>query len=314
MADVAEREGVEPTMGQSPFALARGLTFERFLFKNAGQRLREALIRAGVLPEGAQGLEDFRLRFNSGRMKSLDDALTGTAELLRSLRSPDAQKRRPAIIAAATLRLPERVMLPETILVIDVLAVRYDTEPVTLIVGEIKTYPDRGGYTDSAELATARAQAGVYVHGLRTTLGALGLTNSLQVSDQGFLVLSRPGSNYPSVRAGEDLRFQAWRAERGFTQLEEAARGLPPPGKDDPLGAVSSAGTAYSQDCISFCDRAPLCFERALKAEDPLFLGEDVCRFLGTVSLARALAILDGDEPRDRVEVDIARRLGMSER
>ena len=33
MARVAEAEGVSPTMGQSPFALARGQTFERALFR-----------------------------------------------------------------------------------------------------------------------------------------------------------------------------------------------------------------------------------------------------------------------------------------
>ena len=31
------------------------------------------------------------------------------------------------------------------------------------MVGEIKTYPDRGGHTDGGELAQARAQAGVYI-------------------------------------------------------------------------------------------------------------------------------------------------------
>ncbi len=58
-------------------------------------------------------------------------------------------------------------MLPEAILVIDGAAVILrDLTPPELIVGEIKTYPDRGGYTEPAQLAQARAQAGVYVHGL----------------------------------------------------------------------------------------------------------------------------------------------------
>ncbi len=39
------------------------------------------------------------------------------------------------------------------------------------MVGKTKTYPDRAGYTDTEELATARAQAGVYVHGMRVALG-----------------------------------------------------------------------------------------------------------------------------------------------
>jgi hypothetical protein len=301
-------------MGQSPFALARGRNFERVLFRNAAQRLREALVRAGVLPDGAQGFSDLRFRVNGGPMHTLDEALKETVELLKDIAyGRGGQRRKPAIIGGATVRLPGQVLLPEAILIMDILAVRYDIQPVTLMVGEIKSYPDRGGYTDPAELATARAQAGVYVHGLRTALTEFGISAKLVVSDQGFLVLSRPGSNQPSVRAGEDLRFQAWRADRGFKQLEEAAHGLPPPGDKDPVAAIRNAETAYSQDCISFCDRAPLCFERAMKSGDPAFLGEDVSRFLGAVTLDRALALLDGAKPHGSAEQDLARRLGVTD-
>src|SRR5205814_5696100 len=101
---------------------------------------------------------------------------------------------RPLIIAAGpVVRIPGGMMLPEAILIIDVLVVTANGEgrPI-LTVGEIKTYPDRGGYTDGAELATARAQAGVYGHGLELVLGELGLQSALDISRTGFLVLSRP--------------------------------------------------------------------------------------------------------------------------
>jgi hypothetical protein len=58
-------------------------------------------------------------------------------------------------------------MLPHATLSIDAVAVRASSGSVSLVVGEVKVYPDRGGYTDEAQLATSRAQAGVYVHGLR---------------------------------------------------------------------------------------------------------------------------------------------------
>ena len=48
-----------------------------------------------------------------------------------------------------------------------------------------------------------------------------------------------------------------------------------------------------------------------MKSEDPIFLGEDVRRFLGAVPLNRALALLDGAKPRDSAEKDLARRLGL---
>src|SRR5690606_38904066 len=119
------------------------------------------------------------------------------------------------LVAGATISIPGGVMLPEAILVIDALVIRSDLTPPRLVVGEVKTYPDRGGYTDRTELATARAQAGVYLHGLRVVLrGELRLDDAVAVAEEGFLVLSRPGYSKPSVRAGEDLRYQAERAER----------------------------------------------------------------------------------------------------
>lgn len=311
MEEVARADGIPSTMGQSPFAIARGQTFERSLFRDDAKALRQALIEAGVLPETTRGFADYRLRVNSGPMPDLDAAIAGTAELLRKIALGKAA---PAVIAGATIRLPKLVMLPETILVADVVAVDTQGEVPTLIVGEIKTYPDRGGYTDGVELAQARAQAGVYVHGLRTAVVELDLADRLTVSLTGFLVLSRPGFSRPSVRAGEDLRFQAWRAQRGFRQLEEAAKGLPPPGNDDPIAAIRGAETHYCQDCVSFCERAPVCFSRAVEDGNAVVLGEDVARFLGKISLPRAVALLGGARPTDTAESDLARRLKGSAR
>jgi hypothetical protein len=193
--------------------------------------------------------------------------------------------------------------------VIDVLVVRWD--PVAkrpeLMVGEVKTYPDRGGHTDTGELATARAQAGVYVHGLDVTLAAMGVADRFTVSRKGVLVLSRPGSNFPSVRANEDLRYQAMRAERGFVQLERAADAVREGAAS--IEAVRSAATAYESACISFCDRAATCFKRALDTGDSVVLGEDVARFLGSISLGRAMELLDGAKPANDAERAVREQL-----
>jgi len=311
MADVAAADGVPPSTGQSPFAIARGQTFERILFRNDGKTLHEALVEAGVLSSHSKGFADFRLRMNGGRLRDHDQAIAGTSKLFQALA---VGKAHVAIIASATVRLPRLIMLPETILVADILAVTGDRESPILAVGEIKTYPDRGGHTDGGELAQARAQAGVYVHGLRTALAELQLESKITVADEGFLVLSRPGVNRPNVRAKEDLRFQAWRAERGFKQLEEAAKGLPPPGSEDPVAAIRGAETDYRQECVSFCDRAPVCFAKAVRDGNPIILGDDVARFLGKVSLDRAVELVNGAKPKDAAETDLVRRVGVGAR
>lgn len=290
MARVAAAEGLPPSLGQSPFALARGQVFERTLFEE--DTLLKALVKAGVLPEGASGFRDLRVR----RGFTLDDA---AAETMRILRDP----RGVSLVAAATLVVPRRVMLPEAVLILDALAVRHDGPRPRLVVGEVKTYPDRGGHTDGSELALARAQAGLYLHALQVATEGL----DLELDPQGFLVLSRPGSNQPSVRAGEDLRYQAERARRGFDLLEAAAERLSSP-TAEPIQAVLEAEVHYRDGCLSFCDRAPGCHARALAQGDPGALGEDMRRFLGSVDLPRALALLQGSAPQNPAEADLAKR------
>jgi len=312
MAKVAEREGLKPSMGQSPFAIARGQTFERSLFWDEGKALREELERTDVLPKGSAGWADLRMRAIGGPMPDLDAARLATLDILQRLGGKGA-KDRPSIVASATLLIPSGVMLPEALLVIDVLAIRYEKDAVRLTVGEIKTYPDRGGHTDVEELAGARAQAGVYVHALRMVVEQLGLTDRLKVADDGFLVLSRPGFNRPSVRAGEELKYQAWRAARGFGQLEAAAEALAPLGDaaygDKGIEAVRKAPKTYFESCVSFCDLAPKCFDRAISEGNAEVLGEDVARFLGEVPLDRAMALIGGAKPKNDAEEDLTRRL-----
>jgi hypothetical protein len=309
MADVAQLERRRPSMGQSPFAIARGQSFERILFRNDAESLTDALKKAGVLPDSAGGFADFRLRLNSGPCRTLDESLARTADLLRDIATGTSRAPLPWFVAGATVRVPGGVMLPEAILVLDALVIRHDDTPRRLIVGEIKTYPDRAGYTDKGELATARAQAGVYVHGLDLVVEELGLSTALKVAREGFLVLSRPGFNRPSIRAGEDLRYQAERAKRGFDLLRKAAAQLPAADIDQRLASVIAAGTHYCENCVAFCDRADSCRDIALKAGSAAVLGDDVVRFLGNVSLPRAIELMEGSEPLNDVERDLARRM-----
>ena len=317
MADVTRRLGYRPSFGQSVFALTRGNSFERELLRGGATRLLEELIRKGVLPEEAEGLADFRIGMNGGPLPSLDEAIDATKKLIRELAggrnhgAPDC----PAIVASATVRIPKGVMLPEAVLILDVLAIRYDQELPELMVGEVKTYPDRGGHTDGHNLAVARAQAGLYMHALELLLAELGCEQQVRLRRRGFLVLTRPGSNFPSVRAGEDLRYQAERARRGFELLEAAALGLPPFARigGDPVTAVMEAETEYSEACLRFCDRASECHSSALQAGNPAVLGDEVRRFLGSVDLHRAVDLLSGEEPRTDGEKDLIRRIRANE-
>ncbi len=303
MAEVAKAEGLDPSMGQSPFAIARGQVFERGLFRSEGKELRDALEASDVLPKASEGFRDFRLRMYGGPTADLDAAREQTLKFLQELVTPKAPK--PTLIASPTLLIPAGVMLPEALLVIDVAAVRYSGNDAIFTVGEIKTYPDRGGYTDTAELALARAQAGVYVHALRMVIAELKLSDYISVSDRGFLVLSRPGYNKPSIRPNEDLRFQAKRAQRGFEMLEAAAGQLPKSAlveQSSRVEAVQLAATSYNERCVGFCDRVETCRSKALDAGDPAVLGENVVRLVGGLDLYRLEALLNGSRARNPLE------------
>jgi hypothetical protein len=312
MVDVATREGLTPNMGQSPFALQRGQRFERQLFRNDAEVLRAELEKAAVLPAGSKGFGDFRMRQLGGSCRTLDEARERTLQLLGVLAKSGAGSKTPSLVAGATICVPGRAMLPEAILVLDALVVRKKDELPELVVGEIKTYPDRGGHTDRIELAGARAQSGVYVHGLTEVLDENGWTGRIGVGTTGFLVLTKPGSNRPSVRAREDLRYQAARAARGLEKLRGLAGHMAPSGAPpaDPIAAILAAPIHYEEACIRFCDRASGCFARALSAGDPSVLGDDVARLLGTMSLDRVRELLHGAKPKTHAERELVTLAG----
>ena len=313
MVEVAEREGLTSTMGQSPFALQRGQRFERQLFGNGAELLRTELENAAVLPKGSQGFADFRMRLHGGSCANLNDARERTRELLSGLAEEGVTSKTPTIVAGATICVPGRAMLPEAILVLDAIVLKRKENQAEIVVGEIKTYPDRGGYTDGVELAGARAQSGVYVHGLQEVIEENRWT-SIEVSKTGFLVLTKPGSNQPSIRAREDLHYQAVRAKRGLEKLRALAGQMvqSESALKDPVGAVLAAGVNYEESCVRFCDRASGCFARAVQSGHPAILGDDVARLTGTISLDRVRELLHGAKPQTQAERELVNLAGVA--
>ena len=310
----AEKAGLDVSFGQSPFAIARGNRFEAGLFFDDAQKLRAALERRGCLPGGSTGFLDLRLKMNGGsRVTSVDQALRDTEDWLRRIAAapPGAE----AIVAAPMIRIPRGVILPEALLIVDAVTVTTTVDGLPRVtVGEVKVFPDRGGHTDPQQLASARAQAGVYEHAMRLAVGAIGLADDIDIATHGFLVFTWPGSNSPSIRPNEDLTYQAIRAERGFDRLEQVAAGIV---RDDDFSSdnptlirrVLDAPSDYSETCLSFCDLAPRCHARALAADDPIVLGGEVARFLGETTISRALELMAGVEPSDDREADLQRQL-----
>lgn len=302
-----------PREGQSVFALLRGRTFEARLIKEDASTLLESLQRAEVIASTSTDFEDHRITLNDGPLKDLDEAIESGTRFLLDLANGRSFN---GAVSSFTVRIPKGVMLPEAVLIVDVLSVETDFDVPTISVGEIKTYADQGGHTSRSDLATARAQMGLYAHALEVTLDSLGLTEKIAVSSFGFLVLTYPGSNRPSVRGKEDLRYQRERAKRGFELMEEAAllmNGEYGAGDDDDestlLDLVLNATTSFQDSCIAFCERAESCYQNALISNRGVALGDDVERFLNGISLSQAESLLKGAKPMTDAERDLLARL-----
>lgn len=321
MTDVAKRAGVRSSFGASPFALGHGEQFERNLLANEAERLLRQLRRTELTVPDQLGFLDLRISSNGGSNKSLrdlDHAIELSLEFLRTAGRArgSAVVDLPAVVAALTVRIPRGVMLPEALLIIDAVTVTpvefEGSLRAKLTVGEIKTYPDRGGETNRGQLAQARAQLGLYLHALEVVADEMPEDERPILNQEGFLVMTRPGTDLPTVRTRESLRHQADRAARGFTQLENIAVALPND-VDDPIDAVLKADTHYSEACLEFCDLVERCHAQAIQSDNPTILGDAMGQFLGRARLSRTAELLDGALPVDAHEQEMIDRLRAAE-
>jgi hypothetical protein len=205
-------------------------------------------------------------------------------------------------------------MLPEATLIIDAAIISKSQDKFSIKVGEIKVFPDRGGHTDPGEIATARAQAGVYQHALDLTVKSLNLKNPPIVDTKGFLVFTWPGTNSPVIRPNEDLTFQALRAEQGFERLDEIALRLVSEKAEldsatDSLAWVLHSKTEYRESCWSFCDLAARCQDLAIADDRAIVLGREAARTLGSVKVGRAIELMDGATANTAFEVSLQTQL-----
>ena len=138
------------------------------------------------------------------------------------------------------------------------------------------------------------------------------LANPPSVNLKGFLVFTWPGSNSPVIRADEDLRFQALRAEQGFEQLDKIAVNLmknKPEDETDIFNWVAHSRTEYKEACWNFCDLAARCQDFAIKEDRAIILGREAARTLGTVTVTRAIELMDGAKPLNQFEESLAKQL-----
>ena len=315
----AEIYGEPAPEGQSPFAIGAGNRFERALFEDGCARLLELYREKGRLaPDEGQGtgaVVDVSREVRGASPEALAERRALTERLLRARLEgrPDAP-----------------VLLIKPRLTVEVLGTPYEVEPDALVAGradacyrvvEIKSYPDRGGKTDPADVRSACRQAAVGVVALRQALARLGVADAAVARlapAAGDLVLRQAGSFFPTLRemtlegevfsltrALEDAAGELGAVEAVLTAIGEAAA-LDCP---DVLDAVPNH---YVEGCKEHCALAPRCKREAAARGDPALLGGPARELLAPAgSLERALELLEGQgiPPRTPEEAALGARL-----
>lgn len=318
---LAERIGFPARYGQSPFAITRGLAFEKQV-KADGCAALSALLRDSLgfeVPEHEYvdlGVDPDAEA--AGRGAGVDRA--ARYERTRALFGR---------VAAGEALLADHPLLrldvggrtayvePDVVALSARPAGAVASSPARLYVAEVKSFAVIDGQAEPAKVGAAATQAAVYVLALRRLFASLGADPAL-VADEVILVCPKDFANEPSAHL-LDVRRQLAAVERQLARLPRIGSliaGLDPTvGFDlavDPPTAEGEPGrehrspaeltksltmieARYAPECVTNCEMAFHCRAEARAAGAADVLGRSVRDALGGLeSIDEALALADG--------------------
>jgi hypothetical protein len=302
--------------GQSPFALGIGMQFERNLVENASAKLLELYRSAGRLTVRECKvviIPDFAPLPTRNPQRLAAALARREAETLRLLKIKAAGDR-----DAANLIVKPRIF-------VQLLGIGHAIEPDVLVAAdsdrfyrpvEVKSYPDRAGKTDPADVRSACRQAAVGVVALRNAAQKMGISNPARaIPAIGDLVLRTPGSMKPTLRP-MTLRSEVDSLERAIGEaprnLDELEAMIPQGASLDSAAVLDQIPASYRTSCKEHCALAGKCKQQALAGSEPAILGDNARELLaaaGTISRALDLMNGRGGDPRTLEERILAEQL-----
>ncbi len=294
--------------GQSPFAIQRGLAFEKLL-RNNDYGLALDLLR-GPLALPATGVRVVNLRegFPSGSDR-MPARVKATSALLREI-----IQGKPA-----AARLIDGAVLTGTVGGItayfeaDALASR--TTDGQLRVAEVKSFPKVDDRVDPEQLGAALDQSAIYIMLTRDAVANLGGDPMMLVSDRVFLITPRNVGLTPTL-SEQRVTARGTRIQRVLAAIPNAGDVAAATPSDIRFGPVADqiaqeqaridrlhdiadrVGTAYSPVCLTTCGNARFCRDRAVRAGSPCSMGSAAERLLPEVlTLGRAESLTQGAMP-----------------
>ncbi|MEU9860477.1 hypothetical protein AB0D99_06370 [Streptomyces sp. NPDC047971] len=284
-AALASKLGSPAPFGQSQFAFMRGNAFEAKVKADGG---RELLRLLGIEEAGAVRLPDL--------------AAAG----------PEGRAARTALALRETTAAGEWALLDHPMLALDVAGSPAFLEPDLVVVHpdgrwtvvEIKSFPMIDGSADASKVGAAARQAAVYVLALERLAS---LTEGAEVAHSVLLVCPKDFSNLPTASV-VDVRKQLSVTRRQLnrlTRIEDIADAVPDGvtfdmencSPEELTSAVESVPHAYAPECLSACELAFHCRERARLAGAVETLGRSVRGELGGLTtIGAVLAAARGEE------------------
>jgi hypothetical protein len=313
----------QPPFGQSPFAIARGLFFERLLRDRNYAATLELLRTALGFPLADARIANLRDGYPKDHRGMILRQADTTGHLRRIIRgAADA----PNLIDGAVLAAA--IGGVRAFFEADALAFRSDTE---VRVAEVKSFPKVDERVDPDKLGSALNQVAFYILLARREVERLGGDPERLVSDHALLVTPRNVGMAPvlSQQRVASRVHHAARVLASVPRVEDVAASVPAGltfgpvadrAEEEPRRVAAlhnladRVGTSYTPACLSTCGNAKFCRERAFQAGSPCLTGVGTVRLLpGIATLDRAEELTHGAPPADG-EADAAALLGRAGR
>ncbi|MGW1594190.1 hypothetical protein [Streptomyces sp. NPDC002343] len=274
-ARLATALGAPSGFGQSQFALTRGNAFEARVKADGGAellRLAHARLDPGAEPPAGAAVPDL------------------------AAHGPEGRTARTALALREATRAGGWTLLDHPMLALDVAGSLAFLEPDAVVVHpdgswsvvEIKSFPMVDGAADPAKVGAAARQAAVYVLALEEV--AARLDPVPEVRHRVLLVCPRDFSNLPAGSAVDVRRQRAVTARQlaRLTRIEEITETLPEntcfaPDRpaEELTAAVEAVPAAYAPECLSTCELAFHCRDRARETGAVTRLGRPLRAELG---------------------------------
>jgi hypothetical protein len=271
---------VEPKgSGISKIASKLGKLFEASLFENDCKYALEIATKLAFTAD--QVNESVRFVDCKPAEVHLRDRIAYSKDLLSEMAKSDGI----GLWVLNGFHLPVDILEEDTHLEIDVvLASRKKSGALEMHLGEVKIYPFKAGRTNPHQLETARAQLGLYHYLMQGVIRDCNLEGSVNLSQDGFLVLQDLKTGEPYVEGREDLTFLSERARQAVSLVSgpEVTLRINP---NRALARVVDSGHRFQESCWVQCELAQQCHSELVERDKPMVLGELANSILGNGSL-----------------------------